>query len=75
MSPELLQFARKEGLKKWQKALKMIEAVLIDAEEKHLTDRAVKMWLDDLRDFVCVCALQMTFCSVFVIFVSMHSFQ
>ncbi|KAK3229024.1 hypothetical protein Dsin_000905 [Dipteronia sinensis] len=28
----------------------MIEAMLIDAEEKQLTDEAVKMWLDDLQD-------------------------
>ncbi|KAI9185070.1 hypothetical protein LWI28_003866 [Acer negundo] len=28
----------------------MIQAVLSDAEEKQLTDRVVKMWLDDLRD-------------------------
>ncbi|XP_031274887.1 putative disease resistance RPP13-like protein 1 [Pistacia vera] len=53
-SRELLNFARREGvdskLKKWKKTLKMIEAVLHDAEEKQLTDGAVKMWLDDLRD-------------------------
>ena len=30
--------------------MKIIQAVLGDAEEKQLTDRAVKMWLDDLRD-------------------------
>ncbi|KAH7564711.1 hypothetical protein JRO89_XS09G0010600 [Xanthoceras sorbifolium] len=53
-SRDLLQFARREGLhvtlKKWERKLKTIESVLIDAEEKHLTDNAVKMWLDDLRD-------------------------
>ncbi|KAH9782482.1 putative disease resistance protein [Citrus sinensis] len=37
-------------LKKWEKTLIMIQAVLSDAEEKQLTDRAVKIWLDDLRD-------------------------
>ncbi|KAL5759000.1 hypothetical protein ACOSP7_021611 [Xanthoceras sorbifolium] len=52
-SRDLLQFARREGLhltlKKWERKLQTIESVLIDAEEKHLTDNAVKMWLDDLR--------------------------
>ncbi|ESR55245.1 hypothetical protein CICLE_v10023525mg, partial [Citrus x clementina] len=37
-------------LKKWEKTLIMIQAVLSDAEEKQLTDRAVKIWFDDLRD-------------------------
>ncbi|KAH7548483.1 hypothetical protein JRO89_XS14G0141400 [Xanthoceras sorbifolium] len=53
-SRDLFQFARREGLhvtlKKWERKLKTIESVLIDAEEKHLTDNDVKMWLDDLRD-------------------------
>ncbi|XP_044489245.1 putative disease resistance protein At3g14460 [Mangifera indica] len=53
-SRELLKFAFQEGvgskLKKWRKTLKMIEAVLNDAEEKQLTDTAVKLWLDDLKD-------------------------
>ncbi|KAK3188553.1 hypothetical protein Dsin_028114 [Dipteronia sinensis] len=54
MSPDLLQFARREWLhptlKKWERKLKTIESVLNDAEEKQLTDNDVKMWLDDLRD-------------------------
>ncbi|KAK3188556.1 hypothetical protein Dsin_028117 [Dipteronia sinensis] len=54
MSPDLLQFARREGLrptlKKWERKLKIIESVLNDAEEKQLTDSNVKMWLDDLQD-------------------------
>ncbi|XP_031281480.1 putative disease resistance RPP13-like protein 1 [Pistacia vera] len=53
-SPDVLRFASQEGvrskLQKWEEKLKMIQAVLNDAEEKQLTDRAVKIWLDDLRD-------------------------
>ncbi|KAL5802146.1 hypothetical protein ACOSQ4_030451 [Xanthoceras sorbifolium] len=53
-SPELLRFLRQEGLypriKRWEKMLLMIQAVLGDAEEKQLTNPAVKLWLDDLRD-------------------------
>ncbi|ESR55351.1 hypothetical protein CICLE_v10018507mg [Citrus x clementina] len=55
-SRDLLSFVRQLGggvdseLKKWQRKLKMIQAVLNDAEEKQLTDEAVKMWLDDLQD-------------------------
>jgi hypothetical protein len=48
-SPELLNFAWRQGLEKKpeisSKILKRIEAVLDDADEK----RAVKDWLDDLR--------------------------
>lgn len=54
MSREVLNFARREGviskLEKWKKTLLMIQAVFSDAEEKQLTDKAVKMWLDDLQD-------------------------
>ncbi|KAK2640077.1 hypothetical protein Ddye_027872 [Dipteronia dyeriana] len=53
-SPELLRFLRQEGLyskiKKWEDALKYIQAVLGDAEEKQFKNSAVEMWLDDLRD-------------------------
>ncbi|KAJ4723921.1 Disease resistance protein [Melia azedarach] len=38
-------------LEKWKDTLSLIEAVLSDAEEKQLTDKAVKIWLDNLRDF------------------------
>ncbi|KAH9782487.1 putative disease resistance protein [Citrus sinensis] len=55
-SRDLLNFVRQlqggldSELKKWENTLIMIQAVLSDAEEKQLTDRAVKIWLDDLRD-------------------------
>nr|AKE49463.1 NBS-LRR disease resistance protein NBS48 [Dimocarpus longan] len=51
---ELLEFATqgcvRSKLKKWEKTLKMINALLIDAEEKQLTNGAVKMWLEELQD-------------------------
>ncbi|CAL5331082.1 unnamed protein product [Camellia sinensis] len=37
-------------LTNWTNMLRQIEALLIDAEEKQLTDRAVNLWLDDLQD-------------------------
>ncbi|CAL5331114.1 unnamed protein product [Camellia sinensis] len=37
-------------LTNWTNMLSQIEALLIDAEEKQLTDRAVNLWLDDLQD-------------------------
>ncbi|XP_031277380.1 putative disease resistance RPP13-like protein 1 [Pistacia vera] len=49
-----LRFALQEGVRskigKWEQKLKMIGAVLSDAEEKQLTEKAVKMWLEDLQD-------------------------
>ncbi|KAF5446798.1 hypothetical protein F2P56_032399 [Juglans regia] len=54
MSRELLDFVRQEGiqekLNKWSKILSRLQAVLDDAEEKQYTSRAVKQWLDDLKD-------------------------
>ncbi|XP_060670486.1 putative disease resistance protein At3g14460 [Ziziphus jujuba] len=54
MSKEVLDFARggrvHKKLKKWSSTLETIKAVLSDAEEKQLTDEAVKLWLGDLRD-------------------------
>ena len=42
-SPDLLNFARREGvhskIKKWEKSLLMIQAMLSDAEGKQLTDK------------------------------------
>ncbi|XP_040998184.1 putative disease resistance RPP13-like protein 1 [Juglans microcarpa x Juglans regia] len=53
-SPELLKFARREGLRKqldkWGKNMERIQEVLDDAEEKQQTKKTVKAWLDDLRD-------------------------
>ena len=53
-SSDLLRFARQEeifaDIKKWEKTLLKLHAVLVDAEEKQLTSRLVKLWLDDLRD-------------------------
>ncbi|XP_062173783.1 putative disease resistance RPP13-like protein 1 [Alnus glutinosa] len=55
LSPELLNFARRyqglgQKLGKWKKTLSRIQALLDDAEEKQYTNKAVKRWLDDLRD-------------------------
>ncbi|XP_035542031.1 putative disease resistance RPP13-like protein 1 [Juglans regia] len=53
-SPELLKFARREGLRKqldkWGETMERIREVLDDAEEKQQTKKTVKAWLDDLRD-------------------------
>lgn len=47
-------YSHKEGIgkkvKKWRETLFAIEAGLCDAEEKQLKSRAVKLWLDDLKD-------------------------
>ncbi|KAB1221671.1 putative disease resistance RPP13-like protein 1 [Morella rubra] len=54
VSSQLLDFAGRvglqENLEQWRKTLSRIQAVLDDAEEKQHTVRAIKMWLDDLRD-------------------------
>ncbi|KAM4081788.1 hypothetical protein ACJW30_11G118900 [Castanea mollissima] len=53
-SPELLEFLNQDqvqaDLNKWKTMLLKIRAVLDDAEEKQMTSRAVKIWLDELRD-------------------------
>uniref|UniRef100_A0A2N9GET1 Disease resistance N-terminal domain-containing protein n=1 Tax=Fagus sylvatica TaxID=28930 RepID=A0A2N9GET1_FAGSY len=44
LSPELLKYARREGvgkkLEKWRNTLSIIQGVLDDAEDKQQTDRA-----------------------------------
>ncbi|KAK6933644.1 HAT, C-terminal dimerization domain [Dillenia turbinata] len=50
----LLNFARQEGfrseLRTWRSKLLQVRRVLYDAEEKQMSDREVKKWLDNLRD-------------------------
>ncbi|KAB1205305.1 putative disease resistance RPP13-like protein 1 [Morella rubra] len=54
VSRELLNFARREGLRrkleKLKNTLSIIQAVVDDAEGKQHTDKAVQKWLDDLVD-------------------------
>ncbi|XP_034702943.1 putative disease resistance RPP13-like protein 1 [Vitis riparia] len=53
LSSDLIKFARQEDvhneLKKWKKELQSIQKELNDAEEKQITQEAVKSWLFDLR--------------------------
>lgn len=53
-SSDLLKFARQEQLqpelRKWERNLMKINAVLDDAEEKQMSNRIVKIWLSELRD-------------------------
>uniref|UniRef100_A0A2N9IY16 Rx N-terminal domain-containing protein n=1 Tax=Fagus sylvatica TaxID=28930 RepID=A0A2N9IY16_FAGSY len=53
-SSDLLNIFKQEqvdaDLKKWKTMLLKIRAVLDDAEEKQVTSRLVKLWLDELED-------------------------
>ncbi|XP_044497268.1 putative disease resistance protein RGA4 isoform X3 [Mangifera indica] len=40
----------KEEVKKLQSNLEAIQAVLLDAEERQVKDKAVRRWLDQLKD-------------------------
>ncbi|KAL5737259.1 hypothetical protein ACOSP7_030020 [Xanthoceras sorbifolium] len=53
-SRDVLVFARQEKvdseLKNWRKGLQVVNSVLVDAEERQLTDGDVKIWLRNLQD-------------------------
>nr|XP_043611876.1 putative disease resistance RPP13-like protein 1 [Erigeron canadensis] len=53
-SGALMNFARSQGidsqLKKWKKKLPLIQAVLADAGQKEITQKAVELWLMELQD-------------------------
>ncbi|OMO92614.1 NB-ARC domain-containing protein [Corchorus olitorius] len=53
-SSDLLNFVTKKHvrkeLKKWEKTLRDIRAVLDDAEQRQMKDQSVKKWLADLQD-------------------------
>ncbi|KAK7817864.1 putative disease resistance rpp13-like protein 1 [Quercus suber] len=55
-SSDLLKIIQQEQLhaelKKWKTSLLKIRAVLDDAEEKQMTSRLVKIWLDELHDIL-----------------------
>ena len=40
----------KEDVDKFTRTLRVIRAVLEDAEQRQVTDQAVKIWLDELKD-------------------------
>ncbi|CAH1440881.1 unnamed protein product [Lactuca virosa] len=54
ISVDLMKLARSEGIdsqmKKWKKTLPMIQAVLADAGQNQIKERAVQLWLDNLQD-------------------------
>ncbi|CAH1450658.1 unnamed protein product [Lactuca virosa] len=54
ISTDLLKLGRSEGidsqLNKWKKTLPLIQAVLDDAGQKQIADRAVQLWVNDLHN-------------------------
>ncbi|XP_023762378.1 putative disease resistance protein At3g14460 [Lactuca sativa] len=54
ISGDLMKLARSEGidsqLKKWKKNLPLIQAVLADATQKEIKEKAVQLWVNDLQD-------------------------
>ncbi|CAI9269525.1 unnamed protein product [Lactuca saligna] len=54
ISGDLMKLARTKGidsqLHKLEKTLPLMKAVLADANQKHITERAVQLWLNDLQD-------------------------
>ena len=57
-SPDVVNYFKRKNndllLTKLKMLLNSADAVLIDAEEKQITNSVVKKWLDDLRDAVYV---------------------
>ena len=53
-SPDLLKIFQQKNvdadLRKWKRTLLKIHAVLEDAEERQMTSRLVKIWLDELNN-------------------------
>lgn len=56
ISPDMVKFLREEGfekkISKWGDTMKIINALLQDAEKKQKTDDAVRLWLVDLEELV-----------------------
>ncbi|PWA85679.1 Disease resistance protein [Artemisia annua] len=54
LSGDLMKLARSEEidsqLQKWKKSLQLIQDVLADAGQKHITQTSVESWLHDLQD-------------------------
>ncbi|CAI9269520.1 unnamed protein product [Lactuca saligna] len=54
ISGDLIKLARSKGidshLNKWKKNLPLIQAVLADATQKEIKERAVQLWVNDLQE-------------------------